>query len=112
MNSINWDDFEKVRMHVGVVVEAEQFLIARNPSYWLTIDFGPEIGIKRTSAAIAPYYSLTELQGKQVVAVTNFPPKQIANRLSEVLVLAGVNADGSMRLLEPDAEVDRGARVW
>jgi tRNA-binding protein len=111
MRPISWDDFEKVKMHVGQIVEAEDFPKARNPSYWLTIDFGSEIGIKRTSAAIKPYYSLAELPGKLVAAVTNFPPKQIADRMSEVLVLAGVNTDGSMRLLEPDADVERGARV-
>jgi tRNA-binding protein len=111
MQLIGWDDFEKVKMHIGKIVEAEDFPKARNPSYWLTIDFGSEIGIKRTSAAIKTYYSLSELPGKLIVAVTNFQPKQIADRMSEVLVLAGVNADGTMRLLEPDADVERGAMV-
>lgn len=111
MKPIEWKDFDKVHMHVGVILEAEEFPQARNPSYWLTIDFGSKLGVKRTSAAIKPFYELDELIGKRIVAVTNFPPKQIADRMSEVLVLAGVNPDDSMRLLQPDGRVERGARV-
>jgi tRNA-binding protein len=111
MGLIAWDDFDKVEMHVGKVTSVEDFTEARNPSYLLTIDFGANMGLKRSSVAIRHLYAKDELLGKLVVAVTNFPPKQIANRMSEVLVLAGVNQDGSMRLLQPDEEVELGARV-
>jgi tRNA-binding protein len=111
MGLITWEDFEKVEMHVGRVLEAEDFPEARNPSYLLTIEFGPELGKKRSSAAIRSHYSKESLVGRLVVAVTNFPPKQIANRMSEVLVLAAVERDGSLRLLRPDGEVSLGARV-
>jgi tRNA-binding protein len=111
MAQIEWEDFERVDMRVGRVLQVEDFDKARNPSYLLQIDFGPEIGIKRSAAAIRELYSKEELAGRLVVAVANFPPKQIANHISEVLVLAGVNPDGSMRLLQPDDEVELGARV-
>ena len=108
---IEWDDFEQVDMRVGKVVRVEDFPESRNPSYWMTVDFGPEIGVKHSSAAIREIYHKDELVGRQVVAVVNFPPKQIAHHLSEVLVLAAVNSDGSMRLLGPDAEVQLGSRI-
>jgi tRNA-binding protein len=111
MGLISWEDFDKVEMHVGKVERVKDFSEARNPSYLLTIDFGGSMGLKRSSVAIRHLYSKDELLGKFIVAVTNFPPKQIANHMSEVLVLAGVNRDGSMRLLQPDAEVELGARV-
>lgn len=111
MAQISWEDFERVDMRVGRVLEVSEFPEARNPSYLLTIDFGPEIGIRQSSAAVADLYTHAELQGRLVVAVVNFPSKQIAVHMSEALVLAGVNADGSMRLLQPDAEVELGARV-
>jgi len=111
MGQIQWADFELVEMRVGRVLEVEDFPEARNPSYLLRIDFGPEVGIKRSAAAIRDLYTKTEIRDRLVVAVVNFPPKQIATHISEVLVLAGVNPDGSMRLLQPDAEVQLGARV-
>jgi len=111
MGQIDWEDFERVDMRVGRVLEVEDFEKARNPSYILQIDFGPEIGLKQSAAAIRDLYSKEELLDRLVVAVVNFPPKQIANHISEVLVLAGVNPDGSMRLLKPDSEVELGARV-
>jgi tRNA-binding protein len=111
MGLISWEDFDKVEMHVGRVTSVDDFSEARNPSYLLTIEFGARLGLKRSSVAIRHLYSKDELMGKLVVAVTNFPPKQIANHMSEVLVLAGVNQDGSMRLLQPDEEVELGARV-
>lgn len=111
MGTITWEDFERIEMRVGRVTAVDEFPEARQPSYLMTIDFGPALGVKRSSAAIEPLYHPRELAGRLVVAVTNFPPKQIANRMSEVLVLAAVNADGSMRLLQPDAEVELGARV-
>lgn len=111
MTTISWEDFDRIEMHVGRVTAVEEFVEARRPSYIMTIDFGPHLGIRRSSAAIKPDYAAGELQGRLVVAVTNFPPKQIANRMSEVLVLAAVDADGSMRLLQPDGELAPGARV-
>lgn len=111
MAQIEWEDFERVDMRVGQVLQVDDFTEARNPSYLLQIDFGPEIGSKQSAVAIRDLYIKEELQDRLVVAVVNFPPKQIANHISEVLVLAGVNADGSMRLLQPDAAVELGARV-
>lgn len=108
---IEWEDFERVDMRVGEIVQVDDFPESRNPSYWITLDFGPEIGIKRSSAAIREIYHKEDLVGRLVVAVINFPPKQIAHHLSEVLVLAAVNPDGSMRLLTPDAAVELGARI-
>ena len=111
MGQIAWEDFERVDMRVGRVLQVEDFRQARNPSYLLRIDFGSEIGTKQSAAAIRDLYSKEELQDRLIVAVVNFPPKQIANHISEVLVLAGVNPDGSMRLIQPDAEVELGARI-
>ena len=111
MGQIEWEDFERVDMRVGRVLQVGDFTEARNPSYLLQIDFGPEIGSKQSAVAIRDLYIKEELQDRLVVAVVNFPPKQIANHISEVLVLAGVNEDGSMRLLQPDAAVELGARV-
>lgn len=111
MGTITWEEFERVQMHVGRVIAVDAFPEARRPSYLMTIDFGPTLGVKQSSAAIKPLYEALELVGRLVVAVTNFPPKQIANHTSQVLVLAAVNADGSMRLLQPDGEVELGARV-
>ncbi len=102
--------FDGVEMRVGRVVEAREFPEARQPSYLLTIDFG-SYGVKQSSAALRPFYELEELLGRLVVAVVNFPPLQIANHRSEVLVLAAVEADGALRLLQPDGEVELGSRV-
>ena len=107
---ITWQDFEKVEMHVGTVLEAEDFPEARNPSYKLKIDFG-KLGIRRTSAQITKLYRKEELIGKQVIAVTNFPPKQIANFMSECLVLGVVLEDKEVVLLQPERKVDNGYRV-
>lgn len=106
-----WEDFEKIDIRVGRVIEVQDFPEARNPSYLLKIDFGTHLGEKQSSAAIRDLYRKEELEGRLIVAVVNFPPKQIANHISQALVLAGVNEDGSMRLLQPDGEVELGARV-
>lgn len=111
MAVIHWEDFERVQMHVGRVLEVQDFPEARRPSYLLKIDFGPQLGKKRSSVAIRDLYEKQELVGRLVVAVTNFLPKQIANHRSEVLVLAAVNQDSSLRLLQPDMEVELGARI-
>jgi tRNA-binding protein len=110
MNTISWDDFEKVEIHVGTVLTAEPFPEARNPAYKLTVDFGP-LGVKQTSAQIAKRYDPAQLVGRQVLAVTNFPPKKIAGFRSEVLVLGAVPGEGDVVLVVPDEEVPNGRRV-
>jgi tRNA-binding protein len=97
-------------MRVGRIVRVEDFPEARKPSYRLLIDFGPH-GVRRSSAAIRPFYTREELLGRQVVAVTNFPPRRIAGFESEVLVLGAVHDDGRVVLLRPDAEAELGARI-
>lgn len=111
MKEISWEEFEAVEMHVGRVLEVEKFPKARNPSFILNIDFGSGIGHKRSIAAIQGEYEEHDLIGRLIVAVTNFPSKQIANHISQVLVLAAVNHDGTLRLLQPDDEVELGARI-
>ena len=111
MGTITATDFAKVDMRIGKVLEVQDFPEARSPSYYMMIEFGLILGVRRSVAAIRDLYSKEELVGRAVVAVVNFPPKQIAHRISQVLVLAAINADGSMRLLEPDGEVEIGARI-
>ncbi|MDP9377675.1 MAG: tRNA-binding protein [Actinomycetota bacterium] len=107
---IEFEDFLKVDMRVGRVLEVEDFLEARKPAWKLTIDFGPEIGIKRSSAQITNY-SRDELVGRDVVAVVNFPPRQIGPVMSEVLCLGASNEQGDVILLAPDTDVALGARI-
>lgn len=109
--TIAYDDFEKVDVRVGVITEVEDFPRARNPSYRLTIDFGPEIGVKRSSAQVTTY-SHDELRGMQVMAVVNFEPRNIAGFMSEVLVLGAPDADGNVVLLSPTREVVVGGRMY
>lgn len=109
-STIIWSDFEKVELRVGTVLTAEPFPEARNPAYKLTIDFGP-LGIKQTSAQITRRYNPPELVGRQVLAVTNFPPKRIAGFKSEVLVLGAVPEEGDVVLIRPDEEVPNGVRI-
>lgn len=108
--AISYDDFLRVEMRVGKVVDVQDFPEARNPSYKLTIDFGP-LGIRRSSAAISRWYRKEDLLGRAVVAVTNFPPKQIGPFRSEVLCLGAVQSDGRIVMLRPDEEGERGARI-
>ena len=110
MNTITWDDFEKVDIRVGTVLTAELFPEARDPAYKLTIDFGP-LGIKQTSAQITKRYDPAQLVGRQVLAVTNFPPKKIAGFRSEVLVLGAVPGEGDVVLVNVDEKVENGVRV-
>ncbi|MBU2973851.1 tRNA-binding protein [Zobellia sp. B3R18] len=108
--TINWEDFAKIDMRVGTVVRAEDFPEARNPAYQLHIDFGEEIGVKKTSAQVTTLYSKEQLLGSQVVAVVNFPKKQIANFMSECLILGAVNGK-DVELLEPKAVVANGLKI-
>ena len=108
--TISWADFEKVDMRVGVVVEATDFPEARRPAYKLTIDFGP-LGLKRSSAQITHHYRPGDLVGRHVVAVVNFPPKQIGPFVSEVLVLGAYNEAGEVILLHPDHAVTPGSKI-
>ena len=107
---LSWEDFDKVVMRVGTITEVTDFAKAKNPAYQLTIDFG-DLGIKRSSAQITKLYSKDILLGKQVIAVVNFPPKQIANFFSECLVLGVVGKDKEVTLLQPEREVKNGLRI-
>jgi export-related chaperone CsaA len=108
--SLTWAEFEKVDMRVGIVVDAQLFPEARRPAYKLWVDFGP-LGVKRSSAQITHRYALRDLVGRRVVAVVNFPPKQIGPFVSEVLVLGAYDERGEVILLRPDVEVAPGARI-
>ncbi len=111
---ISWQDFAKVKMHIGTIVDAEPFKEARQPAYKLQIDFGSELGIKKSSAQITQLYSPQELIGKQVVAVVNFPKKQIANLMSECLVLGAVDSSSKgneVTLLTPDKPCSNGLKI-
>lgn len=110
LNDLSWTDFEKVEMRVGTIIEANDFPEARNPSYQLLIDFGSELGRLKTSAQITTLYSKEEIVGKQVVAVVNFPKKQIANFMSECLVLGAVDGK-NVTLLQTDKPVENGLRI-
>jgi tRNA-binding protein len=108
--TISWADFEKVDMRVGVVVDAQPFPEARRPALKLQIDFGP-LGVKRSSAQVTDHDRPEDLVGRRVVAVVNFPPKQIGPFISEVLVLGAYNERGEVILLRPDLEVAAGAKI-
>ncbi|MFO8147786.1 MAG: tRNA-binding protein [Bacteroidota bacterium] len=108
---ISWSDFEKVEMRVGTIVEVKDFPKARVPAYQLKIDFGAEIGLKKSSAQITTRYSKEDLLGKQIVAVVNFPKKQIADFMSECLVLGSVVGGGDIVLLHPGFKVENGSRI-
>src|SRR5262249_39562316 len=107
---IAWQDFEKVDIRVGLVTDAREFPEARRPAYRLWIDFGPP-GIKRSSAQITRHYRPRELVGRRVIAVVNFPPKQIGPFVSEVLVLGAYDESGEVVLLQPDRAVVPGAKI-
>lgn len=110
--SITFDDFMKVDIRVGVITRAEPFPEARKPAYRLWVDFGPEIGEKKSSAQITVHYDVETLPGRKVLAVVNFPPRQIGPVMSEVLVLGVPDAAGEVVLLKPDKDVPLGARMY
>jgi tRNA-binding protein len=110
MAQITWEDFEKIEIRAGTITRVEDFPDARKPAYRIWIDFG-RMGIKKTSAQITNLYKKEDLLNKQVIAVTNFPPKQIANFTSEVLVLGVVMENNEVVLLEPEREVPDGYRI-
>ena len=105
-----FDDFMKLDIRVGTIMEAKVFAKARKPAYQLVVDFGEEIGTKKSSAQITQHYTPEELIGKQVLAVVNFPPRQIADFMSEVLVL-GTYSEGGVVLIRPDKDVQNGDRL-
>nr|WP_294777235.1 tRNA-binding protein [uncultured Flavobacterium sp.] len=109
-DALQWHEFEKVEMRIGTILEAKDFPEARKPAYQLVIDFGTEIGIRKSSAQITKRYSKEDLIGKQIVAVVNFPKKQIGNFMSECLVLGSVNGD-EVVLLTSEMKVENGLRI-
>jgi tRNA-binding protein len=111
MDQITWKDFERVELRAGTILSAEAFPEARVPAYKLLVDFGPDIGLRKSSAQITDLYSSDELVGKQVVAVINFPPKQIGPFMSECLVTGFHRDDGKVVLTCIDNEVPNGARL-
>ena len=111
MEEISWNDFMKVELRVGRVVSAEVFKEARKPAYKLQVDFGPELGIRKSSAQITALYQPEALVGRLVVAVVNFPKKQIGPLMSECLVTGFHNADGDVALCVPDKDVPLGTRL-
>lgn len=110
MKTVTYDDFAQLELRVGKVVRVEEFPKARKPAYKMWIDFG-ELGMKKSSAQITKLYQVEELIGRQVIAVTNFPPRQIADFMSEVLVLGVVLEDGEVALITPDRKVPLGSRI-
>ncbi|HEX6550462.1 MAG TPA: tRNA-binding protein [Gammaproteobacteria bacterium] len=111
MNDISWHDFEQVELRAGTVLTAEVFPEARKPAYKLTVDFGPEIGIRKSSVQITVHYKPEELIGRQVLGVVNFPPKRIGPFLSECLICGFYREDGSVILAVPDKAVPDGAKL-
>ena len=111
MKTITWNDFEKLDIRVGTIVQAQPFAKAKKPAYQLQIDFGPEMGMKKSSAQLTDHYTPGTLIGLQIIAVVNFPPKQIANFSSECLVLGVYGNDQAVVLLQPMQPVGNGLKI-
>ncbi len=112
MTEISFDDFLKVDIRVGTIVRAEDYPEARVPAFKLWVDFGSEIGERKTSAQITKHYRLDELVGRQVAAVVNFPPKQIGKFMSEILVLGFPDAEGDVVMIQPSSAIPNGGRMY
>lgn len=110
-NNLTWTEFEKVAMHVGTIINVADFPEARKPAFQLTIDFGEAIGIRKTSAQITKRYTKDDLLNRQIVAVVNFPKKQIGKFMSECLVLGAVGEEGDVILLAPNFKIENGLRI-
>ena len=108
---LTWNEFERTDMRVGTIIEVNDFPEARKPAYQLTIDFGAEIGIRKSSAQITKRYQKEDLVNRQIVAVVNFPRKQIGKFMSECLVLGAVGEEGDVILLAPDFKIQNGLRI-
>jgi tRNA-binding protein len=111
MNTINWEDFEKIDIRVGKIVHVEDFPKARKPAYRMQIDFGKNIGIKKSSAQITHHYTKDSLLNKQVIAIVNFPPKKIADFISECLVMGIYDENNDVILLKPDRPAVNGQKI-
>jgi tRNA-binding protein len=111
MSTISWNDFEKVEIRCGTIIEVKEFPKAKKPSYQFQIDFGAELGIKRSSAQLTYYYKKEDLLNRQILAVINFPPKQIADFFSECLILGVYDENNHVILLQPERGVKNGQRV-
>lgn len=110
-NNLSWQEFEKVAIRVGTILTVDDFPEARRPAYQLTIDFGADIGIRKTSAQITKRYLKSDLLNRQIVAVVNFPKKQIGKFMSECLILGAVGDNGDVVLLAPDFKIENGLRI-
>ena len=110
-NNLKWNEFERTDMRVGTIIEVNDFPEARKPAYQLTIDFGNEIGIRKSSAQITKRYEKEDLINRQIIAVINFPKKQIGKFMSECLVLGAVGEEGDVILLAPDFKIENGLRI-
>ena len=112
MPEIKWQDFEKVEIRAGRVIKVEDFPEARNPSYKVWVDFGEKIGVKKSSAQVTVHYNKEDLIGKQVACVINFPPKQIANFMSEILITGFPDDNDDVILIFPDKKVENGVKLY
>ncbi len=112
MSTITWQDFEKVSLNIGTIIKAEEYPEARHPAYIIHVDLGVEIGVKKSSAQITKHYNIDELVGKQVICVTNFPPKQIGKLMSEILITGFPDENGDVVLSAVDFPVPDGAKLF